>query len=160
MIKKVTICLVLFFVFTICALAQDNPNWFIRGQGGVTANLSHFDNAKVIGASKVCFLKKAFKNIYLVCSFKNESADWEDYTGNVVFFTSAPDPTKINLYLLAGGGYTHSGLNDINAGSLEFGFGTVFAVKGFNPLFEISFNQINHEWISYANAGLQIGLDF
>jgi len=157
---RLMILITIALVFCALIIGKAQGQDFIQGKGGVTANLSQLEKGKVSGASEICFLKKAFKNVYLSVSYLNQSSDWENYSGKILWFTSAPDPTRINLYLLTSGGYTHSGLNEIDAGSLGIGFGSVFAVKGFNPLLEVAFYQIDGDWTSYINAGLQIGLSF
>jgi hypothetical protein len=156
--KKLIIALaILCFAFGL-AQAQDN-NWFIRGQGGATVDVKDVQNVK--GSAEICFLKNVYKNrIYLSGSYWNEAVSWETYSGNVVWFVSPPDPTKINLYLLTSGGYTHSGSNDIDAGSLGIGFGSVFAVRGFNPLIEVSFYRIDGDWVACAKTDIQVDLNF
>ncbi|MBV6341079.1 hypothetical protein [Candidatus Magnetobacterium casense] len=169
-VKKLLVVAVVLSLVLLPAMVQSQEkegSWFFQGQGGVFSKYSVLKEGHVYGMASMNFMKMVLgKKLAVRGNYQDvEGAgeDWNDYTGEVVFFTRDPNLHKFQMYLLVGAGMAHSPSgeeSDFAESSFSGGFGLIIPIRGLDFLLEGKAKRLDTDWIGQLTTGMQVGLDF
>jgi len=167
MVKKLLLCVVLagFLLTAIPAVAEDNmSNWFALGTGGVFTSYDELTNGQVWGTAQFKFCRLIYKDLIGIRgSYQdlNSGTEWNDFGGEVIFFTRNPKTHKFQAYIFTGTGLaSNPAKNDIVNSSFAGGLGLIIPIGGIDWLIEGSAKMIDNKWVGMTTAGIQVQLEF
>ena len=171
MFKKLVFCAVLVVFCSSMAVADSSPNWYLRGQGGVTSTWDQLKESKVAGTASFSFMRKVWgQKIFVGGGYQDINnavgfGNFDTYTGKIYVFTRDPGISLLKytpqMYLVLAGGVAHevnSGL--LGNGAFNGGFGILIPSPLADFLIETTAFNTAGTWSFDIGAGIQIGMDF